>query len=166
MDLRTLDPLGLDWQTIERSVRKPNRLLMSSETGARHFARRAYCTRSDRAYSIGGCAGHAGQTGATVGAGRFQATRTGSVGGAQEVGRTDMSECSKGCCGEPARGLSVFITGGASGIGAATARRVLAAGGSVGAVSWISITRPCTRCLLTARRSACTERCDVLTRKC
>jgi 2-oxoisovalerate dehydrogenase E1 component len=41
IDLRTLDPLGLDWETIERSVRKTNRLLIVEQTarGTSHGAR-------------------------------------------------------------------------------------------------------------------------------
>jgi 2-oxoisovalerate dehydrogenase E1 component len=41
IDLRTLDPLGLDWQTIEQSVRKTNRLLIVEQTarGTSHGAR-------------------------------------------------------------------------------------------------------------------------------
>jgi 2-oxoisovalerate dehydrogenase E1 component len=41
IDLRTLDPLGLDWQTIEKSVRKTNRLLIVEQTarGTSHGAR-------------------------------------------------------------------------------------------------------------------------------
>jgi 2-oxoisovalerate dehydrogenase E1 component len=41
IDLRTLDPLGLDWQTIEASVRKTNRLLIAEQTarGTSHGAR-------------------------------------------------------------------------------------------------------------------------------
>ncbi len=41
VDLRTLDPLGLDWETIEASVRKTNRLLIVEQTarGTSHGAR-------------------------------------------------------------------------------------------------------------------------------
>ena len=41
VDLRTLDPLGLDWETIEQSVRKTNRLLIVEQTarGTSHGAR-------------------------------------------------------------------------------------------------------------------------------
>jgi 2-oxoisovalerate dehydrogenase E1 component len=41
IDLRTLDPLGLDWATIETSVRKTNRLLIVEQTarGTSHGAR-------------------------------------------------------------------------------------------------------------------------------
>jgi len=41
IDLRTLDPLGLDWATIERSVQKTNRLLIVEQTarGTSHGAR-------------------------------------------------------------------------------------------------------------------------------
>jgi 2-oxoisovalerate dehydrogenase E1 component len=41
IDLRTLDPLGLDWQTIEESVRRTNRLLIVEQTarGTSHGAR-------------------------------------------------------------------------------------------------------------------------------
>jgi len=41
VDLRTLDPLGLDWETIETSVRKTNRLLIVEQTarGTSHGAR-------------------------------------------------------------------------------------------------------------------------------
>lgn len=41
IDLRTLDPLGLDWETIETSVRKTNRLLIVEQTarGTSHGAR-------------------------------------------------------------------------------------------------------------------------------
>lgn len=41
IDLRTLDPLGLDWPTIEQSVRKTNRLIIVEQTarGTSHGAR-------------------------------------------------------------------------------------------------------------------------------
>jgi 2-oxoisovalerate dehydrogenase E1 component len=41
IDLRTLDPIGLDWETIEGSVRKTNRLLIMEQTarGTSHGAR-------------------------------------------------------------------------------------------------------------------------------
>jgi 2-oxoisovalerate dehydrogenase E1 component len=41
VDLRTLDPLGLDWETIEQSVRKTNRVLIVEQTarGTSHGAR-------------------------------------------------------------------------------------------------------------------------------
>ncbi len=41
IDLRTLDPLGLDWETIEQSVRRTNRLLIVEQTarGTSHGAR-------------------------------------------------------------------------------------------------------------------------------
>jgi 2-oxoisovalerate dehydrogenase E1 component len=41
IDLRTLDPLGLDWLTIEQSVRKTNRLIIVEQTarGTSHGAR-------------------------------------------------------------------------------------------------------------------------------
>ena len=32
IDLRTIDPLGLDWDAVEESVKKTNRLLISEET--------------------------------------------------------------------------------------------------------------------------------------
>ena len=32
IDLRTIDPLGLDWEAVEESVKKTNRLLISEET--------------------------------------------------------------------------------------------------------------------------------------
>ncbi len=43
IDLRTLDPLGLDWDTIEVSVRKTNRLVIAEQTarGTGHGARLA-----------------------------------------------------------------------------------------------------------------------------
>ncbi len=41
IDLRSLDPLGLDWETIEASVRKTNRLIIAEQTarGTGHGAR-------------------------------------------------------------------------------------------------------------------------------
>ena len=50
VDLRTLDPLGLDWETIEASVRKTNRLLIVEQTargtshGGRH-GQKQLCAR-------------------------------------------------------------------------------------------------------------------------